>query len=442
MFLAIWFGLLARLRPDAPVLSRFAVFAVTNAVGLLATAWVDTAATAAQAAVARSLQMACFACAACLAPPIAAQASGRLAPLASLARTLATALAVLAASGAFTDPFDDRPVRLTGLVLAGAVVVALLPSVHAVVTAARRVRRIRLVAVASVLVLLAAAIDLGFLAWGSRPLELTGPATGLMTFAIGAMLMRRAVEAEEELERSSILLASSLRDLRAAESALVEAQSRAALGELAAVIAHEVRNPLAVLRNAASALRKPTTSSVDVETLVDIVHEETRRLEALGRSLSHFAEPMPYRPERVVLRPLIEDAVAAVRRAHEGARSIRTEVAVEAHHAVSADPGLLRQALINVVDNAFRAMPTGGLVEIAAEAEGTRLALRVRDDGEGMSPSVLARARDPFFTTRATGTGLGLALVDKVLRLHGGELGIASRQPRGCEVSLLLPRHG
>jgi signal transduction histidine kinase len=438
-FLAIWFGLLARLRPDDGALSRFAVFALANACGLVATAAVRIAPVAAEGALARSLQIACFATAAGLAPGLATHVTGRTPPGAGVARALAALLAVIAASGALVDPAAPRPVGPAGVALAVSVGLALVPSLSRLVRAARRVPALRVVAAASLLALFGATADLASLGSGSSPLELTALAAGVLTLAIGATLMRRVVEGEEELERSSVLLASSLRDLRAAETALVEAQSRAALGELAAVIAHEVRNPLAVLRNAASALRKPTTSSVDVETLVDIVQEETRRLETLGRSLSHFAEPMPYRPERVVLRPLLEDVVTAVRRAHDGARAIRVEIVCGDEEAVQADPGLLRQALVNVVDNAVRAMAAGGVVEIAVTREPARCVLQVRDDGEGMSPTVLARARDPFFTTRATGTGLGLALVDKVVRLHGGELVIASREPRGCEISLVLP---
>lgn len=437
-FLAIWFGLLARLRPDDPALSRFAVLAVTNALGLVATAAVVTASTAAGAATARSLQLACFACAAGLAPGIAAQVLGQAAPGSALARGLAVALTVLAASGALVDGAAPVPLHPLGVALVVAVGLAMVPTVVGLVSASHKARPLRLVAAASVLALLGAVGDLVALSAGAQPIELFALAAGASTLAIGATLMRRVVQGEEELERSSSLLAKSLRDLRVAEAALVEAQSRATLGELAAVIAHEVRNPLAVLRNAASALRKPTTSSVDVETLVEIVQEETRRLESLGRSLSHFAEPMPYYPERVVLRPLLEDAVAAVRRAHDRASSVQTRLGGDEDDAVIGDPSLLRQALINVVDNAFRAMPAGGLVEIVVERDGDRTAVRVQDDGEGMTPEVLSRARDPFFTTRATGTGLGLALVDKVMRLHGGELVIASRAPRGSVVSLLL----
>jgi len=447
-FLAVWFGLLARLRPEDRAFGRFSLFALANAVGLFSTASLLSASSLPVAATERSLQLACFGVSGYLIPGLVEDLVPGKPSHGGPARWLGLPFAILAASGALVDPTErvlsaagpQPALSPLGLGLGSLIALSTALPLAVLVRAARSARGLRVIVAALLVGLFGGLVDLVRLGVGLAALEVASHATGALSLAIGAVLMRRVVAGEDELLQRSAQLSTSLRELRAAESALVETQSRAALGELAAVIAHEVRNPLAVLRNAASSLRKPTTSSMDVETLVEIVKEETRRLDQLGSSLSHFAEPMPYRPERVAIGALLRDAVAAVRRAHDGARGVRFEVPDGSEHVVVADPELLRQALINVVDNGVRAMPTGGQVAISLDEVGNLLRVTVRDDGEGMSPGVLSRARDPFFTTRATGTGLGLALVDKVVRLHGGELVIAAGEPRGTVVSITLRR--
>jgi signal transduction histidine kinase len=438
-FLAAWFTLLSRLRPDESLFRIFARYAMTGAGAMLSTAALFSAPDAAFAMRARSFQIAAFGLAVYLLPDIVRGLTQR--PVATgPPRVVGASFAVLAASGVFVNPVGGggfTPLgQLAGLILLASITPATATLAHVSLTA----RGFGFVAAALAFALVGGLADLVRLVVGEAPLELGAHAIGFATLAIGATLMRRVVQAEEELERSSKELARSLEELQTAERALVEARSRAALGELAAVIAHEVRNPLAVLRNAASSLRKPTTSSVDIETLVEIIQEETRRLDQLGRSLARYAEPMPYRPERLALDALFRDVAAAVRRANDGA-SAAAQIHVEPTDELAlADPALLRQALVNVIDNAVRAMPGGGRALVRAVPSENAIRIEVTDEGEGMSDAVLARARDPFFTTRATGTGLGLALVDKVVRLHGGELALQRNEPRGTLVAITLPR--
>lgn len=438
-FLAVWFALLSRVRPDDGAAPVFASWAATNAFALSATAAVLLASDPASAARDRSLQLTAFGLAALLLPGLTREVTGREVASAA-ARSTAWVFSVAAAGGLLVDPdvADGRSLTRLGAALSVVLAVAAAPAVLALGRAMIEDRGLWPVSAAIAVGLVGGLVDVHRLLSGRRALEMASHAIGVATIAMGAALMRRLVQSEAELERSARALASSLDALRATETALREARSRAAFGELAAVIAHEVRNPLAILRNAAASLRKPSTSSVDIETLIEIVGEETRRLEQLGRSLAHFAEPMPFRPEPVPLRALLEDVCAAVRRAHNGAPGIVFRIAPTDVVAM-ADPPLLRQALVNVLDNAVRATTTGGTVEVVVRTfDDGRIHVAVRDDGEGMSEAVLARARDPFFTTRATGTGLGLALVDKVVRLHGGELLLKRLEPRGTEVTLVL----
>ncbi len=438
-FMAAWFALLARLRPDERLFRVFAMYAITNACGILSTATLLSAPSAPLAATARSWQLAAFGVATFLLPELVKGLTRREVHVGP-PRVVGASFAVLAASGMFVDPLataDGQELTTVGTAGGLALGIAVMPCIATLTWSAITQRGLGFVALGLGVALVGGLIDLERLASGTSAFELASHSIGVATIAIGATLMRRVVSVEEELERSSALLARSLDELRTAERALVDTKSRAAIGELAAVIAHEVRNPLAVLRNAASSLRKPTTSSMDIETLVEIVQEETRRLDQLGRSLAHFAEPMPYRPTSLPLEPLLRDVIAAVRRAHEDADDVVLELAPTASSVVG-DPALLRQAFVNVVDNAVRAMPNGGRVEVRAERVEDRVRIDVIDDGEGMTEAVRARARDPFFTTRATGTGLGLALVDKVVRLHDGALELSPAEPRGTRVSITL----
>lgn len=438
--IALWFILLATLRPEEPSLRSFALAATANAAGLLATSHIISVQGAALVATARSWQLASLGALAVLIP-------GLLSTLAHRRFTrwpswiVGTTFFILGASGLFVDPLSRQAhPPLTGAGLAAVIVLALAmtPLTLQFASAAIHDRRLRFLALSLLAILVGGAFDLADLAVGRAPAEFAVHAIGVTTIALAATLMRRVVEGEAELEKSSALLASSLDELARAEALLDETRRRAAIGEVAAVVAHEVRNPLAVLRNAASSLRKRTTTSEDAETLLGILQEETHRLGELGRSLAHFAVPMSHHPALVQLDALIDAVVASARRAHGEGPALRFEVRAEPI-CVFADEELLRRALLNIVDNAIRAMPEGGPIRIRATSDGARARIEVEDEGEGMSDEVRERATDPFFTTRATGTGLGLALVDKIVRTHGGEVVIGGAEPRGARVGFVLP---
>ncbi len=439
--IAIWFALLARLRADERRLSSFSLVSTLIACGLLATAQIVSGSSPTFVAMARSWQLASMGAIAALVPDLFAGLVGvRLPRWPSI--TAGALFATLAASGLFVDPRDgEDPARLgvAGIVAAALLALAMTPMTLQFARATLERRELRLLALGLALVLASGIVDIVSWARGVRQLEVTIHTISLTILLLAATLMRQVFEAEGELERSSTLLARSLEDLARAEHELDETRRRAAIGELAAVVAHEVRNPLAVLRNAASSLRKRTTRPRDVAMLLAIVREETHRLGDLGQSLAHFAEPMSFRPTIVRVGPLIDDVVAAIRRAHESDVPFTFTVTAGDLH-LHADAALLRRALVNVIDNAVRAMPSGGHIAITVTATERALLVDVLDEGEGMSAAVRERAKDPFFTTRATGTGLGLALVEKVIQMHGGEVTLHPVEPHGTRVTMALPR--
>jgi len=220
----------------------------------------------------------------------------------------------------------------------------------------------------------------------------------------------------------------------------VRKEQLAVVGELAAVIAHEVRNPLAIIANAVAGLRKATISREDHETLLSILDEETSRLNRLVTDLLRYARPVNVQRQHIVLADLIERTLTLMKQR----KSFALELKVEAQDVrIWGDGNLLRQVFDNLVDNAVQAMGPGGTLTVCLRPmndEGVDgVAVDIIDTGEGMDTQVRSRARDPFFTTRPSGTGLGLAIVDRIVDAHGGRFIIDSRAGEGTTVTVFLP---
>jgi signal transduction histidine kinase len=246
----------------------------------------------------------------------------------------------------------------------------------------------------------------------------------------------------------AIMNAKMFADLRRSYEALARAQADlvtherlAALGELSAVVAHEVRNPLAVIFNSLGSLRKLAIPTPDAKVLLDIVAEEAARLNRIVSDLLDFAKPYASHP-----RPALLDAI--LRGAVEGARRAAPESSVEVHVRrgegstdLVVDATMLQQALGNLILNAIQASPAGGSVEVRVEleADASRLRFDVVDQGPGVDAAEVARIFQPFFTTKATGTGLGLAVVRRIADALGGTVRAARGEHGGSIFSLVVP---
>jgi signal transduction histidine kinase len=275
--------------------------------------------------------------------------------------------------------------------------------------------------------------------------------TGLAALVVGIATTPSARYAEvsieldrrtRELRTRTGELRRSYEELRTAQEELVKKEQLAVVGELAAVIAHEVRNPLAIIANAVAGLRKQAISRVDHDVLLAILDEEASRLNRLVTDLLRYARPVNVQRTYVALDDLLERALAL---ANTGAKSISMGLTMEVNERhFWGDANLLRQVFDNLIDNAVQAMQPGGVLTICVRAatEGglDGLAVDIIDTGEGMDTQVRSRALDPFFTTRPSGTGLGLAIVDRIVDAHGGRLSIESRAGEGTTVTVFLPR--
>ena len=233
-------------------------------------------------------------------------------------------------------------------------------------------------------------------------------------------------------------------ELARTQEELVKTERLAALGELAAVVAHEVRNPLASIFNSLSSLRRQLTLRGDAAILFGILEEEAERLNRTVGDLLNYVRPLEPERREEDLVELARDAVRQVT-SQTGRASIEAEISAKTEIApFLGDPVLLRIALVNLVVNAVQAMPDGGRVTVELDAarvgERDAVSITVRDTGRGIPPQDLARVFEPFFTTRPSGTGLGLALVRRIVEAHDGTITAASDPPRGASFTIVLPR--
>jgi two-component system CheB/CheR fusion protein len=223
---------------------------------------------------------------------------------------------------------------------------------------------------------------------------------------------------------------------KAAEEQLAQQAALARLGQMAAVVAHEVRNPLAGIKGAMQVLmsRRPEGDSDRL-----IMREVVARIDSLGdlvNDMMVFARPTPPTPATFPLRPLVQEAVDALRR---DPTVSALDVSVEgADLMLTADPLLIRAAVLNLLLNAAQAMDGRGRITVTLARSGSRCTIDVRDTGPGVPSELHGRVFEPFFTTKARGGGLGLPIARRTAELHGGTLTLAASAD-GATFTLALP---
>jgi two-component system sensor histidine kinase HydH len=236
-------------------------------------------------------------------------------------------------------------------------------------------------------------------------------------FAAGRLAMARA-KSHEDAE----IIGRQLAELERTQRELVEKEKLAAIGRLAAGIAHEVRNPLGVIRASASLAQESFSDGEDSYRACQFICEETDRLDGLIASLLAFARPTTPQVQPIVVDDVLSCALRLVADELERRHISAEYSATPELPKVEGDPDLLSQAVLDLALNAAEALDHDGRILVRASGDQGMLCVDVCDDGPGVPRDIAEQIFEPFFTTKAKGTGLGLAMASRIVEAHGGRV--------------------
>ncbi|MGO4735797.1 ATP-binding protein [Bosea sp. 2KB_26] len=234
-------------------------------------------------------------------------------------------------------------------------------------------------------------------------------------------------------------MAEQLGKLHALETELRRRDRLSALGQAAMVIAHEVRNPLGIIKTSTEVVRNRAKLGVAEDRMLGYVIEEVRRIETLVRDFLDFAQPKA--PSKTVFpfRAVI-DRVASIAMPELDRHGIVLDIKDRSGGGlISGDPDQLHQAGLNLVLNAIDAMPAGGVITAEFTSSNGEISLTISDQGDGVAEEIRGEIFNPFITTKTKGTGLGLAKVQSVAAAHGGRAHYASPAGQGASFTITLP---
>lgn len=257
--------------------------------------------------------------------------------------------------------------------------------------------------------------------------------------AVVGLLAEKDRRQRLELEQSSADLQRLNYELQGAIERMKRSERLYAAGQLAAGMAHEIRNPIAAIAGAAGILERRPEDTARRSVCIEIISKECARLNRLLTSFLDFARPRPPTFQKTALEPLAA-SVAELARHAAGRHSVNLRCEFDpALPEVECDGAQIKQALLNLVINAIQASPDGGEIVLSARRASASIILSVRDQGCGMTPDQMQRLFDPFFTTKETGTGLGLPVAFQIVHQHRGRIWAEPNADRGMTFSFELP---
>jgi two-component system sensor histidine kinase HydH len=239
-----------------------------------------------------------------------------------------------------------------------------------------------------------------------------------------------AISGTREVRELGTAFGQMIESLEQSRQQVIHAAKLAVVGEMAAIMAHEVRTPLGILHTSAQMLKREPGLSPEGREMAGFLLEESSRLEKLISTLLECARPRPPRMRERDVHAVLGRA-ADLLAAQARKKSIRIEWSLDAERPVTAcDEELLMQVFLNLVLNAIQMTPAGGRVGLSSRSDARALHIEVRDDGPGIAPERRPRVFDPFHTTREGGIGLGLTVSRQIVAAHGGEI-VADASPWG-----------
>ena len=251
----------------------------------------------------------------------------------------------------------------------------------------------------------------------------------------------------EKYKNLAQVVTRAYEDLRDAQEKLIETEKMASIGRLAAVISHEIKNPLGAIRNSVGVLKDRAKCSADNTELFEIIEKEINRLNKMTTDFLEFARPAPLDKAKTNLHRLIEEALSLL---FPGGKAGFVDVQTDFDLSVPEfyfDGNAMKQVLWNILTNALQAMTGGGTITLKTAYTATirndrqyrEVSIGISDTGLGMSTETMEKAFQPFFSTKAKGSGLGMSIVQLIIRQHGGNVTISSISQEGTTVTINLP---
>jgi len=269
-----------------------------------------------------------------------------------------------------------------------------------------------------------------------QEISLAGPKG--QELSIAATVTEILSENEEFIGTMYIL--HDLTQIKTLQEAVQKQEKMAAIGNLAAGVAHEVRNPLSSIKGYATYFGSLFEEGSDKKKAAEVMTTEVERLNRVISELLEIARPSDIRPKETEIPFLLTSSLRLIRQEAETQKvRINTEVA-PGIEPLYLDPDRLTQALINLYINAIQAMPGGGTMTITAAENNSGVVITVADTGTGIPDDMMGKIFDPYYTTKNTGTGLGLAIVQKVVEAHGGTVEVKKAGDKGTKFIITLPR--
>ena len=261
---------------------------------------------------------------------------------------------------------------------------------------------------------------------------------GLRTLQLHSM----AVVDNEGAPSGIMLLIQDLSQVKSLEDELRRSERMAALGKMAAGVAHELRNPLSSIKGLALLLRSRFQEKSNDQQTADILVQEVERLNRSISELLDYTRPQKLMMGDVHPEEVVRKAMSLIRMDAESMGVMMEIHAVENVPVIQADQDKLNQVFLNLFLNSIQAMEHGGRLDIYVASEGRNITFTVKDTGCGVHKEDLPRVFDPYFTTKPEGTGLGLALSAKIIEEHGGTISVQSDPANGTTVTVILPANG
>jgi signal transduction histidine kinase len=233
-----------------------------------------------------------------------------------------------------------------------------------------------------------------------------------------------------------VFLMKDITDKKRTEEALMQSEKLSVIGELAAGVAHEIRNPVTVLKGFVHLLSQENRKK-EFYTIMD---KELERINQITNEFMALAKPQAVHFKKQDLKELIQEVCLFLE-----SEAFIHQVVIEVEHPdeyiwLNCEPNQLKQVLINTIKNGMEAMPNGGKITIQTKVMEGFVHLSIMDEGTGIPEEVINKVGQPFFTTKEQGTGLGLMVSMKIIENHGGQLTIHSQANKGSTVEILLPQ--